>query len=165
LVSIREIYAKTLAASESATNAERASYDKFIGELAWREFDGSILATWPEVLELEFNPDGAACPGAKLMNVSNVGSAAKPASRSSMPGCANPLATGFMHNRVRMIVAMFLTKDLQIDWRHGEAYFMRQLVDGEYRQQQRRLAMVSGNRGRRRSLFPDSESLDPNEAL
>ena len=40
-------------------------------------------------------------------------------------------ATGFMHNRVRMITAMFLTKDLHIDWRHGESCFMQHLVDGE----------------------------------
>jgi deoxyribodipyrimidine photo-lyase len=41
------------------------------------------------------------------------------------------LATGFMHNRVRMITAMFLTKDLHIDWKTGESHFMRHLVDGE----------------------------------
>ena len=40
-------------------------------------------------------------------------------------------ATGYMHNRVRMIVAMFLTKDLHIHWRLGEAHFMRHLLDGE----------------------------------
>ena len=40
-------------------------------------------------------------------------------------------ATGFMHNRMRMIVAMFLTKDLHIWWMHGESWFMRRLVDGE----------------------------------
>jgi len=40
-------------------------------------------------------------------------------------------ATGFMHNRVRMITAMFLTKDLHIWWMHGESWFMRRLVDGE----------------------------------
>lgn len=38
-------------------------------------------------------------------------------------------ATGFMHNRVRMVVASFLTKDLHIDWREGEKYFAQQLVD------------------------------------
>ncbi len=37
--------------------------------------------------------------------------------------------TGWMHNRLRMIVASFLTKDLLIDWRQGEAYFARQLID------------------------------------
>jgi deoxyribodipyrimidine photo-lyase len=40
-------------------------------------------------------------------------------------------ATGFMHNRVRMITAMFLTKDLHVWWMHGESYFMQCLVDGE----------------------------------
>jgi deoxyribodipyrimidine photo-lyase len=39
--------------------------------------------------------------------------------------------TGFMHNRVRMIVAMFLTKDLHIHWRNGKQYFMQKLVDGD----------------------------------
>jgi deoxyribodipyrimidine photo-lyase len=39
--------------------------------------------------------------------------------------------TGFMHNRVRMITAMFLTKDLHVDWREGESWFLRLLVDGE----------------------------------
>ena len=39
--------------------------------------------------------------------------------------------TGFMHNRVRMVVASFLTKDLLLDWRLGERHFMRQLVDGD----------------------------------
>ncbi len=37
--------------------------------------------------------------------------------------------TGYMHNRLRMVVASFLTKDLGIDWRRGEAYFARQLID------------------------------------
>jgi deoxyribodipyrimidine photo-lyase len=41
------------------------------------------------------------------------------------------LATGHMHNRVRMITAMFLTKDLHLDWRLGEAHFLRHLIDGE----------------------------------
>ncbi|WP_394246307.1 deoxyribodipyrimidine photo-lyase [Vibrio profundi] len=40
--------------------------------------------------------------------------------------------TGWMHNRLRMIVASFLTKDLHIDWRWGEAYFMSKLIDGDY---------------------------------
>jgi deoxyribodipyrimidine photo-lyase len=40
-------------------------------------------------------------------------------------------ATGFMHNRVRMIVAMFLTKDLHLHWKKGEQYFMQKLVDGD----------------------------------
>ncbi|MCL4109830.1 UNVERIFIED_CONTAM: hypothetical protein GTU68_059577 [Idotea baltica] len=41
------------------------------------------------------------------------------------------VSTGFMHNRVRMIVAMFLTKDLHFHWIHGESFFMQWLLDGE----------------------------------
>ena len=40
--------------------------------------------------------------------------------------------TGFMHNRLRMVTAMFLTKDLFIDWRWGERYFMQRLIDGDF---------------------------------
>ena len=40
-------------------------------------------------------------------------------------------ATGWMHNRLRMVVAMFLCKNLLIDWRHGERFFMEQLIDGD----------------------------------
>ncbi|MBC7980964.1 MAG: FAD-binding domain-containing protein, partial [Armatimonadetes bacterium] len=46
-------------------------------------------------------------------------------------GMRQLLATGFMHNRVRMITAMFLTKDLHYDWKLGESWFMRKLTDGE----------------------------------
>jgi deoxyribodipyrimidine photo-lyase len=46
-------------------------------------------------------------------------------------GMRQLLQTGLMHNRLRMITAMFLTKDLHCDWRTGEAFFMQQLVDGE----------------------------------
>jgi deoxyribodipyrimidine photo-lyase len=41
------------------------------------------------------------------------------------------LHTGWMHNRLRMVVAMYLTKNMLIDWRRGEAFFMRHLIDGE----------------------------------
>ena len=40
--------------------------------------------------------------------------------------------TGWMHNRLRMVVAMFLTKNLLIDWRRGEQYFMKRLIDGDH---------------------------------
>ena len=40
--------------------------------------------------------------------------------------------TGWMHNRVRMVVAGFLSKDLLLDWRLGETYFMEKLIDGDF---------------------------------
>ena len=41
-------------------------------------------------------------------------------------------STGWMHNRLRMIVAMYLSKNLLIDWRKGEKYFMQNLIDGDF---------------------------------
>ena len=46
-------------------------------------------------------------------------------------GMREMLATGWMHNRTRMIVAMFLSKNLLINWQEGEKYFMEHLVDGD----------------------------------
>lgn len=51
--------------------------------------------------------------------------------------------TGWMHNRVRMVVAGFLSKDLLLDWRLGEAYFMEKLIDGDF----------SANNGGKYSLY------------
>ena len=63
-------------------------------------------------------------------------------------------ATGWMHNRARMIVGSFLTKDLQQDWREGERHFMAHLLDGDVRQQQRRLAVDRLDRHRSGALLP-----------
>ena len=61
-------------------------------------------------------------------------------------------ATGWMHNRLRMIIAAFLTKDLLISWQWGERYFMQQLLDADLASEQRRLAVERRHRHRRRSL-------------
>ncbi len=131
LISIRTLYAKTMKARETADPAARKNIDVFFKELAWREFYFSILHHYPEVLDLEFNPDWRglwwAEPGEDFE--------AWKAGRTGFPivdaGMRELLATGFMHNRVRMITAMFLTKDLHIDWRLGESFFMQHLADGE----------------------------------
>lgn len=131
LISIREIYAKVWEARAAAPAAVRTSFDKFAGELAWREFYADLLENWPEVLAWEFNPQWRGLPwgdaDARFVRWCR--------GKTGFPivdaGMRELLATGFMHNRVRMIVAMFLTKDLRIDWRRGEQYFMQQLTDGE----------------------------------
>ncbi len=138
-LSIREIYAKCIAASQSVTGMRRHSVDVFINELIWREFYLQVLWFRPDVLEHEFQDD---CRNLKWREHWRPGS--RPESvdlqrwqdgQTGFPivdaGMRELLATGFMHNRVRMIVAMFLTKDLHIWWMHGESHFMRHLVDGE----------------------------------
>ena len=113
------------------TSALRESAKKFLGELIWREFYMAILWHRPEVLKYEYQPhfrslrwrhSGEAfqrwCEGVTGFPIVDA-------------GMRQLAATGWMHNRVRMIVAMFLTKDLHIDWRLGEQFFMEHLADGE----------------------------------
>ena len=63
--------------------------------------------------------------GTAATSTSTPGARAAPAIRSSTPACASSAATGWMHNRARLITACFLVKDLHIDWRRGERHFMR----------------------------------------
>ncbi|MCE9518655.1 MAG: DNA photolyase family protein [Verrucomicrobia bacterium] len=125
LISIRELYARCMAAGNDA------SILTYIKELAWREFYMAVLHHWPEVLEHEFNADfrNVPWPG------EDTAFEAWKQGRTGFPivdaGIRQLLATGLMHNRVRMITAMFLTKDLHVHWRLGESFFMQHLVDGE----------------------------------
>lgn len=117
-VSIRVLARETAGLSET-----------FLNELIWRDFYQMILWHFPQVVHQSFKPEydriqwrnnetdfRAWCEG-----------------RTGYPivdaGMRELNATGFMHNRVRMIVASFLTKHLLIDWRKGEAYFAQKLLD------------------------------------
>ncbi len=131
LLSIREVFAKTSDMAASLPHAGRSSAEKFLSELIWREFYMNILWHYPEVLEHEFNPKyrGMSWPG-KRSDFERwcQGETGFPIVDAAMRQLN---ATGTMHNRTRMITAMFLTKDLHLDWRLGESYFMQKLVDGE----------------------------------
>lgn len=131
LLSIREIYAKVLDVRRDASAEERTGCDKFIGELAWREFYADLLGHRPEVLEEEFNPQWRGLPWGQADERFARWCRGETGFPIVDAGIREMLSTGFMHNRVRMIVAMFLTKDLRIDWRLGEQFFMQHLVDGE----------------------------------
>jgi deoxyribodipyrimidine photo-lyase len=116
---------------EQAPAAQRENFHIYLKELAWREFYFALLHFYPEVLQHEFAAQwrGLAWeqPDEKLT--------AWQQGKTGFPivdaGMRELLATGHMHNRVRMIVAMFLTKDLHYDWRLGESWFMQHLIDGE----------------------------------
>lgn len=132
LISIRELYQRCEKAAREAESASvRKSFGSFIGELAWREFYMAILAHWPEVLEEEFNPKWRGLTWEEADERFERWKHGETGFPIVDAGMRELKATGFMHNRLRMIVAMFLTKDLRIDWRHGERYFMQALVDGE----------------------------------
>ncbi|MDZ4404918.1 deoxyribodipyrimidine photo-lyase [Prosthecobacter sp.] len=122
LIGIRELY-------ERCAKVETAS--TYIKELAWREFYFAILWFYPNVFDEEFAPDwrGLPWPGTdEAFQRWATGTTGFPIVDAGM---RQLLQTGLMHNRLRMITAMFLTKDLHCDWRMGEAFFMQQLVDGE----------------------------------
>ena len=119
------------AAARAPTAALRDGPRKFLGELIWREFYLAILWHWPEVLEHEFQPRFRGMQWQQpdeAFQRWREGATGFPLVDAGMRQLA---ATGWMHNRVRMIVAMFLTKDLHLDWRLGEAFFMQHLADGE----------------------------------
>ena len=132
LISIRELYARCMAAaSEAETTDARTSIETYIKELAWREFYLAILWFYPSVFEEEFSADfrGMPWPGTdEAFQAWGRGMTGFPIVDAGMRELLN---TGFMHNRVRMIVSMFLTKDLHCHWKLGESFFMQHLVDGE----------------------------------
>lgn len=131
LVGIRELHQRCQEAGHGENAKVKESIATYIKELAWREFYFAILWHFPNVFEEEFNADwrGLPWPGTEeqLQRWAE--------GRTGFPivdaGMRQLVGTGFMHNRLRMITAMFLTKDLHCDWRAGEAFFMQQLVDGE----------------------------------
>lgn len=131
LLSVRELYWRCQERSEHASPAEREHVTKFIGELAWREFAMQVLYHYPEILDVEYLPQFRKLP----WRPTGEAHAAWLAGQTGFPivdaGMRQLLATGFMHNRVRMVVAMFLCKDLHHSWRVGESAFMHHLVDGE----------------------------------
>jgi deoxyribodipyrimidine photo-lyase len=103
----------------------------WLNELIWREFYVSILYHFPYVLDRSFRPNLQDIPWEN----DETSFAAWCAGRTGYPvvdaAMRQLVETGWMHNRARMIVASFLVKDLLIDWRWGENYFMQHLIDGD----------------------------------
>ncbi|MCW5765859.1 MAG: deoxyribodipyrimidine photo-lyase [Phycisphaeraceae bacterium] len=104
----------------------------WMSELIWREFYRHILVAFPRVCKHRaFKPatDRIAWrDNPRDVEAWKAGRTGYPIVDAAMRCLA---ATGWMHNRLRMIAAMFLTKDLLVDWRIGERHFMRSLVDGD----------------------------------
>ncbi|MDP4625104.1 MAG: DNA photolyase family protein [Akkermansiaceae bacterium] len=131
LISIRTLYAKIAEQHREARGSSRDSIDIYIKELAWREFYFAILHHFPHVLDHEFNQDWKGLPWEEPGENFEKWKKGETGFPIVDAGMRQLLKTGFMHNRVRMITAMFLTKDLHIDWKLGESHFMQHLTDGE----------------------------------
>ncbi len=115
-------------------DGRRPAHDTFAKELAWRDFYADVLEAWPESAWRAWNPQLA---GMRVDRGATADGrfASWCAGRTGFPivdaGMRQLVAEGWMHNRVRMITASFLVKDLHVDWTRGARFFLQHLVDGD----------------------------------
>jgi deoxyribodipyrimidine photo-lyase len=127
-VSIRRLVAATLRLQQQGS----AGAATWLSELIWRDFYAQILSNFPHVATQSFKPEYDLIkweqgPQAEaLFQAWCKGQTGYPLVDAAM---AQINRTGYMHNRLRMVTASFLVKDLGIDWRRGERYFAEQLND------------------------------------
>ncbi|QYH34636.1 deoxyribodipyrimidine photo-lyase [Salinibacterium sp. M195] len=129
--------------SADVPTAARKNIAKFLSEIGWREFSTALLFDNPRLATDSYRPAYNAFPWG--YTVDEIGAVDKPAGideveawrrgRTGIPlvdaGMRELWHTGTMHNRVRMVVASFLIKNLLIDWRAGEQWFWETLVDAD----------------------------------
>lgn len=125
---------RAAAAARAAADDGRvpdAEASKFVAQLGWRDFSAHLLHQFPAMADRAFRPEYDAMP----WRHDPAGLAAWQRGQTGFPivdaGMRQLWATGWMHNRVRMIVGSFLVKDLLIDWREGEDWFWKTLVDAD----------------------------------
>lgn len=132
VVSAGQCLHRALAANQGEIDSGKQGVRTWITELLWREFYQHLLAAYPALsMHQPMRPETNAVPwrdAAGDLEAWRAGRTGFPIIDAAMRQMA---ATGWMHNRLRMVVAMFLSKNLLIDWRAGEAWFMESLVDGE----------------------------------
>jgi deoxyribodipyrimidine photo-lyase len=128
------IHPRQLLADLDASGAGPRSHTVFSSELAWREFYADVLFRQPHTAHRNLNPamdsmpvdtDAAARRRFERWAAGATGFGIVDA------GMRQLAATGWMHNRVRMITGSFLVKDLHLPWQWGARWFMRHLVDGD----------------------------------
>jgi len=133
VLSSRRCLTAALQANNGRVDSGRKGIAVWISELIWREFYRHILMGFPRVcMDRPFRVETDQLPWShdeRRFRAWCEGQTGFPIVDAGMRQLAE---TGWMHNRLRMVVAMFLTKDLFIDWRWGERHFLRHLVDGDF---------------------------------
>jgi len=132
VISPRQCLHAALQSNQGEFESGKVGAVTWINELLWREFYKHILVGYPRVSRHRaFRPETEAVAWRDAPEEL----AAWQEARTGWPiidaAMRQLLETGWMHNRLRMVVAMFLTKNLLIDWREGERFFMRHLIDGD----------------------------------
>lgn len=132
-LSAKECFVAAFSANKGKFSSGNKDVVCWISELAWRDFYRNILVSFPKVCRNQnFNNKYNSIP----WNNSKKHLKAWKEGRTGIPivdaAIHSMLQTGWMHNRLRMVVAMFLTKNLLIDWREGEKFFMQHLIDADF---------------------------------
>ncbi len=131
-ISIRTIWAKTIELMENSRSLEaQENIETWQKELAWREFYQQVMYHFPELENGPYREPWKNFPwdnNEDRFQAWCEGRTGYPIVDAAMRQLNE---TGWMHNRCRMIVASFLTKDLIINWQWGEKYFMQKLIDGD----------------------------------
>ena len=119
------------AMGQARSAEEKQGAEVWLNELIWREFYIQILYHFPHVSQTAFNSSLADIPWRNDEREFEAWKEGKTGYPIVDAGMRQLRETGWMHNRARMITASFLVKDLLIDWRWGEAWFMESLLDGD----------------------------------
>jgi deoxyribodipyrimidine photo-lyase len=138
-----EIHPRTILADLARKRS--SSSETYRKEIAWREFYADVLWNNPDSARQDYNRSFSAMeydePG-EAFEAWRKGETGYPVVDAGMRQLA---ATGYMHNRVRMITASFLVKDLHVWWRHGARHFMDLLADGDLASNQHGWQWMAGS--------------------
>jgi deoxyribodipyrimidine photo-lyase len=125
-LSVRQVYKAAVGQLEGK---DSSGAETFIKELAWRDFYAMILTHFPETAEKEFQEKYRDLSWNNNQNHFSLWKQGMTGFPIVDAGMRQLKQVGWMHNRLRMITASFLTKDFQMDWRLGEKYFGEKLID------------------------------------
>lgn len=131
-LSIRQCFYEALITNNNELDTGSEGLACWMSELIWREFYKHILYGYPRVsMHKPFKKETERLPwnhDPSLLKAWQNGETGYPLVDAAMKQLVH---TGWMHNRLRMVTAMFLSKNLMLDWRLGEAFFMEHLIDGD----------------------------------
>lgn len=130
-ISVRRMLDECGKAHAGAPAVHKESITKFVDELIWREFYQAILHHLPGLVHSSYREEFDSMPWKSSTRQFDAWKEGRTGFPIVDAGMRQLNQTGWMHNRVRMIVASFLTKDMRHDWRKGAAYFEEKLMDIE----------------------------------
>jgi len=126
VISPQQAYHKAMS---SKNHYNEQGVEKFISEIYWREFSYNLMFHFPEIATKNFRPEFDNFPWIDIKEAVHKWQWGKTGYPIIDAGMRELYETGYMHNRVRMLVGSFLTKHLLTHWKHGEEWFWECLVD------------------------------------